>query len=128
MLNLQLRVLIAEQHTFTARTKEVKVPSCLRKQFLKKAATLWPTKNPELGFTRTASMIASNLSAGCPKKNLEGDRCWTAFEESIVFEESRLVATPNIKITGILITHSLYKSHNKLWVAADYGYMAYWDA
>lgn len=74
-LKLPPLVLIDEPQTFTARMKEVKVPSCLKKQLLMKAATLWPAKNPEQGFTRAASTIASNLTAGDSKKNLEGDKC-----------------------------------------------------
>lgn len=93
--------------TFKPRTNKDSVPSCLTKQFLKKVATLWPTLKPEHRLTRTALMIASNLSAGEPNMNLQGDRHWSAFEESMFLGASIVVATPIIKIIGILTTHSL---------------------
>lgn len=58
--------------TFKAFIKDVIVPSWLTKKFLIKTATLWPILNPEHCFTRTASTIASILSKGVPKMNLQG--------------------------------------------------------
>lgn len=70
--------------------------------------------NPEQGFTRTASTTASILSAGVPKVNSKGHKHRKAFEGSIFLGASSVVATPIIRITGILITHSLTETKRQV--------------
>nr|GMC66752.1 hypothetical protein Iba_chr02eCG8630 [Ipomoea batatas]GMD38344.1 hypothetical protein Iba_scaffold98017CG0010 [Ipomoea batatas]GME12055.1 hypothetical protein Iba_scaffold13220CG0010 [Ipomoea batatas] len=64
---------------------------------------------PAQCLMKTASMTASNLSAGDFNTNVHGDRCSSACEESMFLGASIFVETPTIKMVGILTAHSLRK-------------------
>src|SRR5688572_340540 len=79
-----------------------------------KTATLWLTLNQEQDLSRTALTIASILSAGDPKTKLLVRRHNNAFEDSIFVGASSVVVITITRMTGILTTHLLAKSKEKL--------------
>ena len=69
-------------------------------------------------FTRTASTTASILSAGVPSIKLEGHKRSRACDGRMFLGVSTVVATPNMKIIGTLIIHSLKKMMKKMKAVA----------